>query len=85
MIEPKPCPVCKSTRLKIDQRKTEDYRFIDGVRFDRYTASVRCNRCYTRGPLASVFVDNWRRNPRTLTEPKAIERWNKWCSEEAQK
>lgn len=82
MIEKKPCPDCKSGNIKIDQRKTEDYKFVDGVRFDLYVANARCNRCHTRGPKAYVFVDNWRRNPRTLTEPKAIEKWNKMVGEE---
>lgn len=70
-----PCN-CGSTNLCTIKRNTGQYRLIDGVRFDLYSAHVLCQKCRHKGPRASVYVNGWTRNPTAFIEQKAAEKWN---------
>lgn len=43
----KPCPFCGGASLKVEVKRSNGWR-----RSDRYTASVRCNKCHARGSTA---------------------------------
>lgn len=54
----KKCPFCASDKIKVESKNsTKGLRIKErsaGYR-SRFTGSVRCNRCFSRGPTISVL------------------------------
>lgn len=81
----KPCPFCGGTKLKIDKKSTLYGHTGIGVRIERHTYSVRCNRCFARGGAVggkvSPYTSDPSRLPKDVTtadtlKQKAIDLWN---------
>lgn len=50
------CPFCGSTKLKVE-KKSRPFGITGlDVPVNNVSCSVRCNRCYARGPIASGRV-----------------------------
>lgn len=52
----KSCPFCGKDKLKVDSKRSNRPKHIDGVKYYTYTLSVRCNCCHARGPSISRDV-----------------------------
>lgn len=50
------CPFCGGDKLKVDSKVSNQINIINGNRYKTYTASVRCNKCHSRGPTVSGQV-----------------------------
>lgn len=72
-----PCPFCKGDKFKIDQKKSNNFRYNGAVREDCYTVTVRCNKCHARGPTTSIWLPVTQHNAVRLLEKAAEEVWNK--------
>ena len=46
MIELKVCPFCGSTKLKIDSKRSNNFRHKDGKAQYSHVVTVRCNKCH---------------------------------------
>ena len=77
MTELKPCPFCGGTKLKIDSKKSNNTKWEDGIRYSHHVVTVRCNRCFTRGPVAGVFLRGTSYHAVDAGKDKAIEAWNR--------
>lgn len=53
------CPFCKGNKLKFDSKTGKD-GYKHGIRFCRYTGSIRCNICHARGPTVSIEIESSR-------------------------
>ena len=87
MTELKPCPVCGSTKLKVERKsRLAGWNGLD-MRVEMHTYSVRCNVCHARGGAVGgrVMNDPWLRCAQSGNwattdkeiEAKAIEAWNR--------
>lgn len=76
----KACPFCGSEKLKVDSKTAKRTKYIGSTRYNTITASVRCNRCFSRGPTVSMdyLYDNFEDHNRVIKELdiKAFEKWN---------
>lgn len=70
------CPFCGKLKIKVDSKKSNSFRYTNGIREDLHTASVRCNCCHARGPTISIWLKSGTCNVKGLLEEKAIELWN---------
>lgn len=83
MNERKRCHFCGGSKLKIDSKKSNDFRFVDGKRENRHTVTVRCNKCHARGPTVSVWLSRGQYNAAKIMEEEAVKAWNKrWCADD---
>ena len=85
-MEIKPCPFCKSTSLIVDKKsRLAGFNGLE-ERIERHIYSVRCNKCESRGPIASGLVLAFK-NYHELPDPdwattdeeirnRAIDLWN---------
>lgn len=67
----KPCPFCGSTKLEITVEGSSNYKFMDNEKENRYTSSVRCNKCLARGSTYSRLGYRHRK-----IEKEATKLWN---------
>ncbi len=84
------CPFCGSEKIKIDKKSVRDGYTELGERVERHTFSVRCNRCYARGPAvggrvihylrSDLPLPKWATTDKTLEE-RAVEAWNRRAQE----
>lgn len=76
------CPFCHKNKTKIDSKTANRPHYIGSKKYVKYTASVRCNCCHSRGPTASIEVEATgngclrRLDALKTIENKAIELWN---------
>ena len=82
----KPCPFCKSQKVKLDGKSVlTGFNGLDR-RVERETYSMRCNVCHARGPTVSgkviqgnlpcgAEIPSWATDRKTIMR-KAIEAWN---------
>ena len=77
MAELKPCPFCGGTKLKVDSKRSNNTRWKDGKRFSSHVVTVRCNRCFARGPATSVLLGSHEYAATRKGEDAAIEAWNR--------
>lgn len=77
MAELLPCPFCRGTKLKIEQKTSSTTRWNSETKHSDklVVVTVRCNKCHTRGPTTSMYA-GWRDDPVKTLEAKAIELWN---------
>lgn len=76
MIELKACPFCGSTKLKIDSKRNANFRHKDGKAQYSHVVTVRCNKCHTRGPTTSIWVDHNRSADIDQISAVAANLWN---------
>ena len=73
--ELKPCPFCGSTSLKIDSKHNGHWSNTG-----THSATVRCNKCHSRGPTSSSKVGksgtSTRWSPSENAIQLAVEKWN---------
>ena len=82
MPDLKPCPFCGGTKLKIDSKKGNNFRFVEGKKEEYHVVTVRCNKCHTRGPTVSIYTRVGQYNAAKIMEYAAIEAWNRRAGEE---
>ena len=71
-----PCPFCGYTKVKIECKKSNNFRYKDGKREDNYNVTARCNRCHARGPANSVWLNYYNSNKAIdILKDKALESW----------
>ena len=75
--ELKPCPFCGGNKLKVDSKKGNNFRCVNGKREDFHVVTVRCNKCHTRGPTVSVYLGWGQYNAAKVMNDAAIEAWNR--------
>lgn len=67
----KPCPFCGSNKLKIDSKRTYNYKN------KHCSVTVRCMRCHARSPVVGVNMPNNQYNERDLCKEVVIAAWNR--------
>ena len=77
MAELKPCPFCGGTKLKVDSKKSNNGKWDGNKYFVSHVVTVRCNRCFTRGPATSVWLRTNEYGAAKKGEGAAIEAWNR--------
>lgn len=83
MSERKRCAFCGGDKLKIDSKKSNDFRFVDGEREVRHVVTVRCTKCHARGPTVPVWLRRGQYNAAQIMEEEAVKSWNKrWCADD---
>ena len=70
--ELKPCPFCGSLSLKIESKRNGTHYWTE-----THIATVRCNKCHSRGGTASCKVERGKHDADEITKQKAIEAWNR--------
>lgn len=75
-VDTKPCPFCKSEKVKADSKKGNNFKYEGGKRHNYYVVTVRCGSCHCRGPAASVWLQagNWTIPDEAID--RAYELWN---------
>ena len=81
MAELKPCPFCGGNKLKVDSKKGNNFRYINGKREEYHVVTVRCNKCHARGPAASVYLPRFSYDAVGVMNDAAIEAWNRRASD----
>lgn len=71
-----PCPFCGFDKIKIDSKKGNNFRFVNGKKEEYHVVTVRCNKCHTRGPTVSIYMRVGQYNAAEIMEMKAIKFWN---------
>ncbi len=77
MAELKPCPFCGGTKLKVDSKKSNNTKWEGSAYYTSHVVTVRCNRCFTRGPATSVWLRHSSYGAVDAGKEKAIEAWNR--------
>ena len=72
MTEPKPCPFCGGTNLKIDSKRTFQY-----VGETHCSVSIRCMKCHARSPVVGINMPYGQFNEREICERAVTEAWNR--------
>lgn len=76
------CPFCHKNKIKIVSKIAKGVHRINSISCIKYTSSVRCNCCHTRGPIASGYIElniediSVKKKLENNIENKAIELWN---------
>ena len=84
--ELEPCPFCGGTKLKIDRKSVKVGYTGTHQRIERWTYSVRCGSCHSRGgtaggdtvpyyKLSTGVLPEWATTGEVL-EQKAVDLWN---------
>lgn len=79
IFEANNCPFCGYNRVKVDCKKSSNFRYRDGIREDCYNITVRCNKCHARGPANTIWLDyssSRHTSPINILKNKALESWN---------
>lgn len=77
IYEAVPCPFCGNTKVKVDCKKSSNFRYRDGKREDNYNVTTRCNKCHARGPANTIWLDSYdSRNAIRLLTEQALNSWN---------
>lgn len=53
-MEIRECPFCKGNKLKVEYKNSNKIKYINLIPYHTVTASVRCNKCHSRGPTVSM-------------------------------
>lgn len=77
MAELKPCPFCGGTKLKVDSKRSNNTRWEAGKPIAAHVVTVRCKRCFARGPATSVLLGEHEYGAIRKGEESAIEAWNR--------
>ena len=80
IFEASPCPFCGYTKVKVDCKKSSNFRYEKGIRQDNYNVTCRCNKCHARGPANTIWLDIYaaqRTGAITLLAREALASWNK--------
>ena len=71
------CPFCGNTKVKVDCKKSSNFKYVDGKRLDFYNVTTRCNKCHARGPANTIWLDYHSSfHAVDLLKDKALESWN---------